>query len=751
MATGDPAEPTRTLDDAAQVHGHVSDVTGGQVAVGGRVFQIDAAQGSYVVINAEAEVEISRRPGPVLRPPPQFPGLVGRATERRRIRDALGSGLCVEVHGSGGIGKTALLRAAANDVLPASTPDGVVAIPARLGLADTLGYVFDTCYVGTRRVVPRHEELITALADLRLLLVVDDTSLTRDDVEALREAVPRSLLLLAATEQRVFEGVESVGLGGLGVEEGVDLIGAAVGRELTPREQDVAARVTEVLHGTPLELVRFASLVRGDEGDLVSVARGFGVDAQPEDLLVAVRRSVSAEEDDVLAALAAFDAPVGAGPVAAFTGRADAGVLLLDLCHRGLVQGDDLQGWRVRDHIAAPPEDRHRAATVLIEWVRRRSVPEEVAGEIPAIASVLRQAERDHRWVDVISLAAAAERPLALAGRWAAWRDTLEAGRGAARTVGDQASVRFFSHQLDVIATAEVDAPPHALVGASLGASGSGSGSGSHPRTAQRISEPHRDEPSPPPPPPPRRPWALVVAALLGLVVLAVFAVRAFTDDEPSVPTGDADATTQPTTETTDQQTTDGGAQQPSAAPNLWAFTLGSESAEVTVGQERTMTVRVWNEPLDIRAIGPSGPSTLTVSLSGEEVELLGGTPACAMDGNALECQVPEIAPDGKHNVTVTLIGRAVGEVDLFTVVEGQERPNTPRRLTVVDGRCEIPNVVGMNVDQAEAVLAEEGFSVERIGVEDGFASGLVIEQTPPPGERTQCGDTVTLRFSTIT
>lgn len=745
MTTGDPAEPTRTLDDAAQVHGQVSDVSGGQVAVGGRVFQIDAAEGSYVVINAEAEVEISRRPSPVLRPPPQFAGLVGRAAERRRIRDALVAGRSVEVHGAGGIGKTALLRASSNDALPPSTPDGVVAIPARLGMADTLGYVFDTCYVGTRRVVPRHEELISALAELRLLLVVDDTSLTREDIEALREAVPRSLLLLSATEPRVFQGVESVPLGGLGVEEGVDLIGAAVGRDLTQRERDVAARVTDVLHGTPLELVRFASLVRGDEGDLVSVARGFGVDAQPEDLLVAVRRSVSPDEDEVLAALAAFGAPVGAGPVAAFTGRADSGALLLDLCHRGLVQGDDLQGWRVRERIAAPPEDRHRATAVLTSWVRDRPVPEEVAGEIPVIDSVMTQAARDRRWVDVVTLAAAAERPLALSGRWAAWRNTLEAGRTAALTIDDHASARFFSHQLAVVAAAETEAPLPDEPASSTDLSGPPR----HP-TARRMREPEHREPTPPPP---RRPWAVIVAALLGVLALSVFAVRAVTDDDdPRPPQQTTAATTRPTTPPTTEPTT-----QPTgglAAPNLWAFTFASESPEVRVGEERQLTVRVWNEPLDSRRVGPSGPSTLIVSASGDEVELLAGTPGCTRDGDVLDCRVPELAPDGKHNVTLTLIGRAEGQVDLFTVVEfeGVASQTDPRRLTVEEVvGCEVPNLLGLPVDQAEAVLLERGLEAEPVGVEDGRASGLVIDQSPAPGERVQCGVTVTLSFSTIT
>jgi hypothetical protein len=749
MRASDGPTPAMTPDTGGEVHGHVSDVTGGQVAVGGRVFQIDAAQGSYVVINAESDVEVVRREPPVLRPPPAFPGLVARAAELRRIRTALDSGLSVEVHGPGGIGKTALLRAASNNPVGDSTPDGVVAIPARLGTSDTLSYVFDCCYVGSRRVVPRREELTTALRDLRLLVVLDDTSLTRDDISALREALPSSLLLLAGIEQRVFDRVEGVALGGLSVGEGVELIESALGRELSPRERDVGLRVSEVLHGSPLELVRFASLVRADDGDLVSVARGFGVDAQPQDLLVAVRRSVSVEEESVLAALAAFDAPVGAGPVAVFSAQAEAGALLLGLARRGLVKGDDLQGWRARDRTAAPPEDRHRAATALATWVRHRSVPEEVAGEIPAIASALHQAHQDLRWDDAVSLAIAAERPLALAGRWSAWKGTLESGLTAAGTVGDEANARFFAHQLAVME----DALAGSMSAPGSSAPPSGPPAGPPPTTTGLLAG---GQPTPSPRLPAaargqrRRKMIAGAAALLVLIGLGAGAAALLSSgDEPRDIT-----TSSPSSPRADDSTRPAPV---AAEPNVLVFTLGSEPAVLQVNEEKDFTVRAQNKPLTSRDVGPSQGGSLEVRIGGDAAKLVSGSPDCTLDSpTLLRCELPDLDVGQTADFAVRLVGSLEGGVTLST----QAQPSNATGPGTVAGRpfqvtqgpesppCTLPNVIGMAVDDAVATLKEAGFTATTDNVGDaGSPPGTVIDQNPLAGEHL-CGIAVTLKVS---
>ncbi len=718
------------------VHGQVSDVSGGQVAVGDRVFQIDAASGAHVVINAETEAIVVRRPAPVMRPAPPFPGLVGRSTELGHIGEAVSTGTSVEVVGESGIGKTTLLRAAANAVLGPQTPDGVVAVPAQLGVQETLNYLFDACYQGTRRVVPRREELVDSLQGLRLLVVLDDPDLAREDVELLRQALPSSALLLAAREARLLDGVEELTLDGLPDDDGVALIEQAVARGLSDRERDVAARVNQVLRGTPLELVRFASLVRESDGDLVSVARGFGVDAQAADVLHAVQRSVSADEGAMLVALAAFDAPVGAGPLAAFTGQPDAGELLVTLARRGLVQGDDLQGWRARVREAPAPEDRRRAAAALTDWVQHRQLPEEVAAEIPAISAVLDAARSDGRWLDAVALAAAAERPLALAGRWAAWEATLRAGLSAAEAAEDAASARFFTHQLTVMNDA-------------LSGGGGRSRSGERPRQHEDTTSHGVVTPSTPVHP--LLPWwrrhtLLVVALLVVLVGLVAVAVQATGDVAGDG--GEAQQTQAPDD--------NGGGGGGAGTPNLVAFTLIDEQAQLSVGEQITRTVRVHNQPVD--SAGPAAGGTVTVAVDGPAMSLLGGEPGCRLVSRAeLLCEVGPLGVDDKTSIAIGLRGDAAGSAVLLTRVRdsaGLQQRDQTRTFEVSEAAvatCTVPDVLGFPVEDAAEALRQSNLTSVQLPVEDGQASGAVLRQTPSAGEQVPCGTSVTIEFSGLT
>ena len=603
--------------------GRISDVSGGQVAVGGKVLQIDAHGGAQVVVNEATPVSVTRRPTPILRPPPPLPGIVGRDRELARVRAALVAGRSVEVVGPSGIGKTALLRAAANTMLPVTVPDGVVAVPARLGVDDSLNYLFDACYEGTRRMVPRREELASSLAGLRLLVVLDDPSLDRDALEELRQALPRSLFLLAAHEQRIFRDVDGIALGGLSPEDSVDLVAGAVGRALTDRERDVGRRVAEVLQGTPLELVRFASLVRADvDADLVAVARAFGVDARAGDVLVAVRRSTSDAEDAVLQALAAIGARAGAGLVAAMSDRRDAGELLLDLASRGLVGGDDLEGWWARDERTVAPEERRRAALAVTTWIRGRRVPEEVAAEIPAITALLAACAAEHWWVDVIALAAAAERPLALASRWSAWDTVLRAGIRAARHAGDTASERFFHHQLEMMNTALGTTPAPIPTSGPLPRQSPPSEPPSQPPAAHppRTASPARQHP--PPGPQSRGAGRRVITTLVAIVLVGV---------------------------------------------GLW-FARG-------------------------------------------------------------------LLPDEQQPVS------PIPEVSTSTTV-----PPPPPPPPV----CTVPNLIGLQLDDAESVANDAGFQLDARLVEDGRASGEVIDQDRRPGVEAECDSVITVQWSGI-
>lgn len=729
------------------VRGRVQGVSGGQVAIGGRVVQIDAAQGAHVVVNAESDVRIVRRPPPVLRPAPAFPSLVDRTGELQRVRAALAAGTSVEVFGPGGVGKSVLLRAASNTGLTSRTPDGVVAVPARLGVADTLSYLFDACYEGTRRLVPRREELASSLHDLRLLVVLDDAGLDRDELEELREAMPASLFLLAGSEQRLFEGVDGLALSGLADEDGVALIQATVGRALSRREHEVGAQVCQVLQGNPLELVRFASLVRAGSGDLVGVARGFGVDAGPEDLLLAVQRSVSADEDAVLVALAAFGVPVGAGPVAAYSGRPDAGELLFELAQRGLVQGDDLHGWQARVRAEAPVEDRHRAAVVLTTWVRERSIPEEVAAEVPVIAGVLEASLADRRWIDVVVLAAAAEQALALVGRWAAWGETLRAGLTAAEASGDVPSARFFAHQLGVMEEAMTSVPHVARAPRPATRSGP-------PAASRRPTRPRR-----------RRGWVVLGGLLLTLAVCLLVVLGVGDHGDDGMP-GTAPATTGQSAEPSDTgqsagpsdtgpsedggQSEDGGPPTAGAeSPNVTAV-VTPEPPAVALGEDVPVVVHVANEALDGQGVAPVSGAVLTATVAGSAAELVEDGPGCELTSGSLSCELETLDVGGSADLTLMLRGVTSGSVDVNVRVESPEGTLLADLTTSLPVVCVVPDVQGWPLEDAEGQLSTHGLVSERVLVEQGLQSEMVVGQDPAPSTPVDCGSTVTLTYSTL-
>lgn len=682
----DAGTPRRAAPEAGgAVSGRVSDVSGGQVAIGNKVVQIDAHGGAHVVINEGSAVRITRRDPPIVRPAPPFPEFVGRAVEIATTRASLQSGHSVEVIGPSGIGKTALLRVVSNAALPDTTPDGVITVPARLGVAETLNYLFDACYEGTRRMVPRREELASALTDLRLLVVLDDPLLDRESLDQLRLALPASLFLTSAHEQRIYRGVDALTLSGMTEEEGAALIETYVGRALTDRERTVGLRVSEVLRGTPLELVRFASLVRADtEGDLVSVARGFGVDAQPADVLVAVQRSLTAAEDAVLSALAAFGAPVGASLVAAMAERKDAGELLMRLAGRGLVGGDDLQGWRLREQKVVVPEERQRAAEVLTAWVHGRSVPEEVAAEIPAITAVLEAAHRDQRWDDAVALAAAAERPLALASRWAAWEATLHAGLAAARSIADAPSERFFAHQLEVVHAATAPPPAHA------------------PPSPQGASEPGGNGPAPTPPetavadapdPPPRYRWGRLAAGVIGAVGVVVVAVLV------------------------GQSLTNGGSDPP--PPPLSSLA----SAEVAFGRVALGDEQTQSRPLPLPGAVPpieirpaDGPFAFRLNA------------ACAGDPDACAVEVtfrPTAAGDAASQVEVTdASGERIGVVTATGTGVPPPPPGEPNLVAFTLG--EESDVLRQDVEEERTVRVYNQPD-DGVGASDGAVLSVVV------------------------
>ena len=436
------------------VDARVGNVSGGQIAVGNRVIQISAEHGSVVVAGDEEPLVVTPRPTPVLRGlrPPRT--IIGRDHELSRIRSLLEQGLSVEVAGPLGVGRTTVLSALSEHILAVSAPQGVVAVPAGLPVDDVLQFVFDACFERSRRVKPTPEELRRYLRDVRILVILDDPELDRQQTERILAALPSAVFAMGVAEPMLLLGDSAITLNGLDRGDAVGLLELALGRPMRPDEYEAAGRLADGLHGMPLQLLQLGAVVRDRGLSLNTVADNIApsVEDPRAALQAAATESLGTRERSVLVALAAFGGvAVGTGLLAKYASEPDAGTILRRLVGRGLARGDDLTGWSPVDLAVADDDDRMRAGPVLVEWITAEGrQPDEVADQAPVVLGVIHQEQKAGRHDQVIRIATVAEGMLALAGHWGTWRQVLEAGLGAAKTLGDRASAAFFEHQLDI-------------------------------------------------------------------------------------------------------------------------------------------------------------------------------------------------------------------------------------------------------------------------------------------------------------
>ncbi len=230
------------------------------------------------------------------------------------------------------------------------------------------------------------------------------------------------------------------------------------------------------------------------------------------------------------------------------------------------------------------------------------------------------------------------------------------------------------------------------------------------------------------------------------------------TDASAPVPT--ASATTRVPSPTPSERTSPPG----SAQPNLAAFTLDSEAAELQLGEERAFEVRAWNKPSTSRTVGPAAGGALTVAIGGPQLVITGGAPlgppasGCELSGTAsdsITCAFGRLEPDGTARFRITL--RAVEEGDVrvttsATPSEGTRNPGIVRTFTVVPGvtDCVVPDVVGFTRAQAEEAIRSAELEPAPNGVEAGEPFDRVLRQAPPEGTRVDCGSGVSFWYSTL-
>ncbi|MEU1285296.1 hypothetical protein [Kitasatospora sp. NPDC005856] len=403
---------------------------------------ITAGNGSAITVNAGPP------PDPVKRQPithlPRSAGdpLIGREREVRALQQAVGERQLVQIWGTSGVGKSALLRHLAR-TLPRG-PEGAAYIEAGGRTADDLAQaIFDISF-DAPNYKPSLEVLKEHLKTLRLRIYLDDAGLDEKDLSRLFDLAERSTFVFTSQQRSAVAGVHAIRLDGLTAPAGVSLVQTVLARGLRPDEARTVTALCDALHGNPLRLRRIA----------LSAATGKGLPgiADLPALLPALLNRLQPEERDLLHLLGSLSgAELAARQLNALLGRTDADALADGLVRHGLLVASET-GYGCPPDVAEcvlksrmtqfPAGPLCRALTAWVE--SRETTPDEVAAHFQALDVAVLGAERNGQAQLGVELARAASPKLALSRQFDAWGTLLGAGWAAAKSAGDSAGEEFF-------------------------------------------------------------------------------------------------------------------------------------------------------------------------------------------------------------------------------------------------------------------------------------------------------------------
>jgi hypothetical protein len=436
----------------------------GQVAIGQYVVQIGSVHGGVVNVTMPEQQPVLQAlvvADPALLPPP--PELVlDRVAETETATRALQAGQVIEFTGEGGIGKTTLLEYLAHHPTAQAFPNGTVYLSARRKLTeDLLQELFDAFHEANPNhpitLKPTHIQIQRALRDKKVLLILDDAHLERDDLKELKRLAPGCTLLLSSTERHMWRRGEgqALTLPGLPLENAVDLLEYELGRPLSTEEYDAAQALCMALEGHPDHLIQAAALVREDNRRLPDLARQIQ-QAGPKALSGQAVAALPDPQQQVIQALAALNgAPLSVEHLNAITGLADTGPLIEELLRRGIVQAHSPRyslvgnlGQLVQQQNDLTPW-AERALSHFANWAELRQADTgRLLTDLEPMLQSLFWGVRNGYWPRVLRLVRTLEEALALSRYWGAWNRVLQAGLEAAREMGNQAATAWALHQL---------------------------------------------------------------------------------------------------------------------------------------------------------------------------------------------------------------------------------------------------------------------------------------------------------------
>lgn len=451
---------------SVQVKGDVE----GSIVIGDNNFVVNHNHGT--IIHKQAAPQVRAR---TMKPrPPRAPhGFLDRQQELAQLEAWIARNEVVALHAPDGMGKSSLLRQAANTAAASSLPDGVLLLEGvdvsgqALGPTDVLQRLFDALFESDPPLKVDEASARTYLSNTRPLVLLEEVALTPQLKTLLPDLFPQAAVLLTADTPPGGNFVR-LPLPPLPRPDALALLAEKAGLTVDDSTRPALEALCALLADLPLALTITGNVLR--EAKITPAAayqslQGVAnVSADPlqaaldRAFALAFSRLTPAEQKTLSAA--ALTPGVSATPewLSAVLGNVDVTQFVERLKSLGLLYTNSPRlrlpaGLRrPARQIAARLLDEKALLRRLAEFLLRRFSDnpfdwQALGEELGNLAGALRAAAALGDWQNTLRLARLLDPYLTLHGLWDAWDGVLRAALQAARSLGDRAAEAWALHQ----------------------------------------------------------------------------------------------------------------------------------------------------------------------------------------------------------------------------------------------------------------------------------------------------------------
>jgi hypothetical protein len=441
----------------------------GSIVIGDNNFVVNNNYGTLVYKQAGPQVRL-REMAPK---PPRAPrSFFGRSRELALLNQHILNRDPVLLEGLDGIGKSYLVKQAANGAEAQAQPNGVIYLEgvdqagAALGLDDLQQLLFDALFESEPQLKVTSASARTYLSNTTPLILLDNLKLNEDALDRLADLFPKAPILAVTSQNLESEAFETIKLAPLELAEATQLLAARAKIDLEEADPLHLEKICTLLNRMPVAIVTVANVIREQELDLAEATLALTqiqtAAAQPNK--AAVERSLkfansylTDDERQMVAMTAAVPGvSAGRGWLENSPGGQAASQKLENL---GLLQANSPR-LRLHPEYAALALDGVDADAIRVDLLdslnqslRARSLDFAfVKDELGNILGMLDWAAEQERWADVVAICRGVDAYLILRGVWSAWRHMMERALQAAQALGDRAVEAWARHQLGTLA-----------------------------------------------------------------------------------------------------------------------------------------------------------------------------------------------------------------------------------------------------------------------------------------------------------